>query len=176
LAEVAACFGAGVLDDNGRLDRSAMRRRVFADTSARRQLEAIIHPRVRQALAAAVAGWTAPYGLLAIPLLAENAAAYAWVDRVLVVDVPEATQVERLVARDGIDPALARQILAAQATRAQRLAIADEVHDATGPLAALDDRAANLHRHYLELAQAKTGGTLAPPRIRGRTETGRGPD
>lgn len=166
LAEVVACFGADVLDGAGRLDRAAMRRRVFADASARRQLEAIIHPRVRRALAAAVAGWTAPYGLLAIPLLAENAAAYAWVDRVLVVDVPAATQVERLVARDGIDAALARQILAAQASRDQRLAIADDVHDATGPLAALDDRAATLHRHYLELARAKADGRLPAPRIR----------
>jgi dephospho-CoA kinase len=120
---------------------------------------------VRAALAAAVSAWTAPYGLLAIPLLAENAHAYRWVDRVLVVDVPEATQIERLVARDGIDPVLARQILAAQATRAQRLAIADDVHDATGPLAALDDRAAHLHQHYLGLARDKASGTLAPARI-----------
>lgn len=166
LAEVVARFGAGVLDAGGRLDRAAMRRRVFADPGARRQLEAIIHPRVRRALAAAVAAWSAPYGVLAIPLLAENAHAYAWVDRVLVVDVPEPVQVERLVARDGIDPALARQILAAQATRDQRLAIADDVHDATGPLAALDDRAAGLHRHYLGLARAKAAGTLSTPRIR----------
>lgn len=168
LAEVVERFGAGVLDAEGRMDRTAMRRRVFADPGARRQLEAIIHPRVRQALAAAVAAWTAPYGVLAIPLLAENARAYAWVDRVLVVDVPEATQIERLVARNGIDPAMARQILAAQATRSQRLAIADDVHDATGPLSALDARAAQLHRHYLDLARAKIAGTLAPALIRSR--------
>lgn len=166
LAEVVAAFGPGVLDEAGAMDRVAMRERVFADVDARRRLEAIIHPRVRRLLRAQVAEWWQPYGLLAIPLLAENAAAYADVDRVLVVDVAPEVQVERLMRRDGVAESLARSILAAQAGRAARLALADDVHDATGPIEALDARVLELHARYLELARDKRTGTLAPPRIR----------
>lgn len=166
LAQVVAAFGSGVLDGDGAMDRVAMRARVFADAGARKRLEAIIHPRVRRLLRAQVAGWWQPYGLLAIPLLAENAPAYADVDRVLVVDVPPEVQVERLVRRDGIAEPLARSILAAQAGRQQRLAIADDVHDASGPIEALDARVLELHAHYLDLARQKRAGSLAPPRIR----------
>lgn len=172
LAEVVAAFGPGVLDGAGAMDRVAMRERVFADADARLRLEAIIHPRVRRLLRAQVAGWWQPYGLLAIPLLAENAAAYADLDRVLVVDVPPELQVERLVRRDGIAEPLARAILAAQASREARLALADDVHDASGPIAALDARVLDLHAHYLELAARKRAGRLAPPRIRVLTAAG----
>lgn len=174
LAEVVAAFGPAVLDSAGELDRRAMRERVFADPDARRRLEAIIHPRVRTWLRDAVAAWRAPYGLLAIPLLVESGDSYDWVDRVLVVDVPPQVQIERLMQRDGVDRALAESMLAAQATRAQRLAIADDVHDASGPLEALPARVAELHQHYLELAQAKRSGVLSPSR-RQRTHVPNGP-
>ena len=97
LAEVVDVFGADVLDSRGQLDRPAMRRRVFADPAARRGLEAIIHPRVRAWLRERALAGTAPYCLLAIPLLAENIEQYRWVDRVLVVDVPESVQLARLL-------------------------------------------------------------------------------
>jgi dephospho-CoA kinase len=166
LAAIVRHFGDAVLDGERRLDRRAMRERVFADPAARHALEAIVHPRVRTWLREAVAQWNAPYGLLSVPLLAENAASYAWVDRVLVVDVPEAVQVQRLMTRDGIDRALAESMLAAQATRAQRLAIADDVHDATAPLADLPGRVAGYHARYLELAALCLQGGLPAPRIR----------
>lgn len=166
LSAIVAHFGSDVLDGEGRLDRRAMRERVFAEPAARQALEAIVHPRVRTWLREAVSRWRAPYGLLSVPLLAENAASYAWVDRVLVVDVPESVQVERLVARDGIDHALAQAMLSAQATRAQRLAIADDVHDATAPLARLPATVADRHCRYLELAEARLEGQLPEPRIR----------
>ncbi|MFB9067067.1 dephospho-CoA kinase [Pseudofulvimonas gallinarii] len=164
LAEVVEAFGPDVLAADGALDRRAMRARVFAHPDARRRLEAIIHPRVRQWLRDAVDSWTTMYGLLAIPLLVESGDAYSWVDRVLVVDVPAPLQIERLMRRDGIDRTLAESMLAAQATREQRLVIADDVHDAAAPLEALPERAARLHRHYLELAGAKQAGELAPSR------------
>jgi len=155
LAEVVDAFGSEVLDDLGRLDRAAMRRRVFADPTARKTLEAIIHPRVRQWLHQRARAERGPYCLLAIPLLAENIEHYRWVDRVLLVDAPESVQVERLVARDDIDETLARRMLAHQANRAERLALADDVIENSGDEAALDTAVAELHRRYLALAAAR---------------------
>lgn len=129
LAEVMAVFGANALAEDGSLDRPAMRRRVFADPAARRRLEAIVHPRVRTALADACRAAPGIYAVASIPLLAEGGGkdAYPWLDRILVVDTPEQVQLARLLRRDGIDEALARTMIAAQATRRQRLAIADDV-------------------------------------------------
>ncbi len=155
LAAVVQAFGADALDDTGQLDRPAMRRRVFADASARAALEAIIHPRVRDWLRERAQADHLPYCLLAIPLLVENLAHYRWVDRVLVVDVPEATQLARLMARDGTDAALAQRMLAQQATRTARLAAADDVIDNSGDESALDATVLALHRKYLELAAGK---------------------
>jgi dephospho-CoA kinase len=152
LAAVVDAFGSGVLDGSGRLDRPAMRQRVFADPAARRTLEAIIHPRVRQWLHDRVVADTGAYCLLAIPLLAENIGHYRWVDRVLLVDAPESVQLARLVVRDGIDETLARRMLAHQASRAERLALADDVIENSGDEVALDDAVADLHRRYLALA------------------------
>ena len=152
LAAVVEAFGTQVLDASGRLDRPAMRERVFADPAARRRLEAIIHPRVRQWLRERALAVRGPYCLLAIPLLAENITHYRWVDRVLLVDAPESLQIARLVARDGIDETLARRMLAQQATRAERRALADDVLENDGDEAALDAAVADLHRRYLALA------------------------
>ena len=152
LAAVVDAFGAQVLDASGRLDRPAMRERVFADPAARRRLEAIIHPRVRQWLHERALAERGPYCLLAIPLLAENIAHYRWVDRVLLVDAPESLQIARLMTRDGIDETLARRMLAQQATRAERRALADDVIENDGDEAALDAAVADLHRRYLVLA------------------------
>jgi dephospho-CoA kinase len=153
LAEVVAAFGDDVLDAEGGLDRAAMRARVFTDDPARRRLEAIVHPRVRLALRAACAAAPGPYALAAIPLLAEGGRdAYPWLRRVLVVDVPVAVQRARLLRRDGINAALADRMIAVQATREQRLAIADDVLANDGPLDALDARVAELHARYCALA------------------------
>lgn len=154
LAEVVQTFGPGALGPDGAMDRAAMRRRVFADDAARRRLEAIIHPRVRAALRAACAAAPGPYAIAAIPLFAEaGPEAYApWVDRVLVVDVPVEAQLERLLRRDGIDEQLAWQMINAQATREQRLAVADDVIVNDGPLDELDAEVARLHEVYLGLA------------------------
>jgi dephospho-CoA kinase len=152
LAAIVSAFGPEVLDAGGRLDRAAMRKRVFADATAKRQLEAIIHPRVREWLHQHALAETAPYCLLAIPLLAENIDHYRWMDRILLVDVPESVQLERLIARDGIDRALAERMLAQQASRAERLALADDVIDNSSSEAALDAHVRALHRRYLALA------------------------
>jgi dephospho-CoA kinase len=155
LAAIVTAFGSGVLDAQGRLDRPAMRQRVFADPAARKTLEAIVHPRVRQWMLEHARSAKGPYVMLSIPLLAENIGHYRWVDRIAVVDVPEAVQVQRLMARDGIDEALANRILASQASRSARLALADDVIDNGGPETALDAQVAVLHQRYLELAVAR---------------------
>ena len=156
LAEVVQAFGAGVLAADGSLDRAAMRKRVFADTAVRAELEAIIHPRVRARLHALCEAAAGPYAIAAIPLLAEGGgrAAYPWLDRILVVDVPEAVQRERLMRRDGVDAVLAGSMIAAQATRAQRLAVADDVIVNDGALALLDAHVEALDRRYGLLAAA----------------------
>jgi len=154
LQAVVEAFGADVLDADGALDRASMRRCVFADAGVRRTLESIIHPRVRAWLRQRADEQHDPYGLLAIPLLAENIDSYRWVDRVLVVDAPEATQLARLQQRDGIDAALAQRMLDGQASRAQRLALADDVIDNSGDEAALDGAVAALHQRYLALSAA----------------------
>jgi len=156
LAAVVAAFGAGVLDASGALDRAAMRRRIFDDADAKRALEAIVHPRVRAALQAECAAAAGPYAVADIPLLAEagGRSAYPWLDRILVVDAPVDAQRARLLARDGIDAALADRMIAAQATRAQRLALADDVLANNGTLADLAARVADLDRRYRTLAAA----------------------
>lgn len=153
LAEVVAAFGADVLGPDGALDRAAMRRRVFNDDAQRLKLEAIVHPLVRQLVRQACETAPGPYAIAAIPLLAEaGREAYPWLHRILVVDVPREVQLERLLARDGIDVALAERMIAVQATRQQRLAIADDIIINDGPLEALDEHVAALHHRYRTLA------------------------
>lgn len=155
LAEIIATFGADAVDANGELDRPAMRERIFSDPPARSKLESILHPRVRAALRERSASADAPYALLVVPLLAENAGDYAWVDRILVVDAARDTQHRRLLARDGISAGLADSMLDAQAARDERLALADDVIDNSTTLQALDERVRALHAHYLALAKVK---------------------
>ena len=154
LAEVVAEFGASVLDPTGQLDRPAMRRRVFADADARKRLEAIIHPRVREALRDLCRAATSAYAIASIPLLAEGGGreSYPWLQRILVVDVPGSVQLARLLQRDGIDDVLARTMIAAQASRRERLAIADDVLVNGGALDALPSQVEALDRFYRVLA------------------------
>ncbi|MDZ4115541.1 MAG: dephospho-CoA kinase [Xanthomonadaceae bacterium] len=156
LAEIVARFGPAVCGDDGRLDRGALRERVFSDVQARRDLEAILHPRIREQLERECRQASAAYAMVAIPLLTEvgGRAAYPWLQRIVVVDLPEAMQLARLQARDAISAALAQQMLAAQATRSQRLALADEVIDNSGDLDALDAQVSALHQRYVQLATA----------------------
>lgn len=156
LAAVAAHFGPSVLAADGRLDRAGLRARVFADETARRALEAILHPIIRRTLQAQCRAADSPYAIAAIPLLAEGGgrSAYPWLDRILVVDAPPALQKSRLMQRDGIDAALAERMLAAQASRTQRLALADDLVINDQSLAHLQEAAAELDARYRALAAA----------------------
>ncbi|PPJ43340.1 MULTISPECIES: dephospho-CoA kinase [unclassified Pseudoxanthomonas] len=158
LAAVVAHFGDGVLQADGRLDRAALRVRVFNDEAARRALEGILHPAIRARLQAICVAATSPYAIAMVPLLTEGGgrSAYPWLHRILVVDAPVEVQRARLMLRDGIDAALADKMMAAQATRAQRLAIADDIVVNDGDLEHLVRAADALHARYLALAAATT--------------------
>ena len=151
LAAVAEHFGPDFLSPEGALDRRRMREHVFADPARRRELEGLLHPRIRAGLHAWREALQAPYGLMMVPILVEGGFD-SLCQRVLVVDVAESVQIARLQARDDIDATLARQMLAAQASRAERLARADDVIDNSGPPEALAAQVAALHRRYLDLA------------------------
>jgi dephospho-CoA kinase len=155
LREIAAVFGRESLTAAGELDRARLRKIVFAEASARKKLEAILHPRIRAELIGQVRTCRSDYCVLAIPLFVECRADYAWVERVLCTDAPRAVQLERLLHRHGIDAATAQGMLDAQVSRAERLALADDVIDNTGPLSALDAAVARLHQRYLQLAATR---------------------
>jgi dephospho-CoA kinase len=153
LAAVVARFGAGILTPEGDLDRRALRSLIFGDPARRRELEAILHPLIRDDMHRLSAEATGPYVVLSIPLLVESNARGRW-DRILVVDADESLQLARLMSRDAVSEVEARASLAAQASRAERLAAADDVLENFGTVADLRQSVDRLHRHYLELAAA----------------------
>lgn len=155
MPSIRQTFGDAALSPDGGLDRRRMRALVFSDPEARTRLEALLHPLIRIEAARRLVDTDTPYAVLVVPLLAESGDAYATlVDRVLVIDCDPAQQLERAVARDHMDPSLARAMLAAQATREERLAIADDVLDNASDRDALAPRIRELHERYLRLADA----------------------
>ena len=156
LAAVVERFGRDVLQADGQLDRAALRVRVFGDPEQRRALEAILHPAIRARLEAICRAAPGPYAIAMVPLLTEGGgrAAYPWLHRILVVDTPAAVQKARLMQRDGIDATLADQMMAAQASRAERLALADDIVVNDGDIHHLQHAADALHLRYLALATA----------------------
>ena len=153
LAEIATQFGEEYLLPDGQLDRAALRKLVFADDAKRRTLESITHPRIRDELTRQMAAAKSPYVVLSSPLLLESGQS-EMVDLSVVVDVPEAVQIERTMTRDQNDRALVEQIMAAQLDRATRISRADIVIDNSGSLEALHLRGAQLHRTLLARASA----------------------
>ena len=156
LAQVVQRFGGGILDADGRLDRRALRNLIFKDSSLRKALDAILHPLIRAEMEREAAQATAPYVVMAIPLLVEGGSAGKRVDRVLVVDADETLQIQRLRARDGSSEEQARAILSSQATRAARLSHADDVLLNAGSVAELRQAVDRLHEQYLRLAQSSS--------------------
>jgi dephospho-CoA kinase len=157
LTAVAERFGKQVLTAQGELDRRALRALIFADPNKRRELESILHPLIRADMEWRASRAVGPYLVLSIPLLIESKSrdgAPARVDRILVVDVDEAVQLQRLMSRDRIGADAARAILAAQASRAERLRAADDVLANSGTVPDLRQALDRLHGEYLGLAAA----------------------
>jgi dephospho-CoA kinase len=156
LDRIAERFGTDILTADGSLNRTALRARVFADPQARADLESLTHPAILLLLEQRADTARGAYVVLAIPLLVEKDLS-RMVDRVLVVDCDEASQIRRLQARDGSTVDQARAILAAQASRAERLRVAHDVVLNAGDLHMLRDQVAALHQKYLALAAAVYG-------------------
>ena len=151
LAEIVATFGEDYLQPDGQLDRGAMRQLVFEDTEKRKALEAITHPRIREELQRQLDTADSVYAVLSSPLLLESGQSEL-VDLSVVVDVPEATQIERTMQRDGNDRALVEGIMAAQLDRETRKNRADIIIDNSASLSALHEKAEILHQTLLARA------------------------
>jgi len=151
LKEIGAVFGMDYIDDNGHLKRENLRALIFSDPAARKQLESILHPRIRKEITRAITLIRSAYCIVVIPLFAEDGA-YSNIDRVLVVDVKPAIQLDRLMRRDNSDRKQAQQALASQSSREDRLRLADDVLENTGTVAATRRKVKQLHQKYLQLA------------------------
>lgn len=155
---IRAAFGPEFIDADGAMDRARMRDRVFNKPEERLRLEGLLHPLIRAETARQASAATSAYVILMIPLLVEAAKRDArWrerFDRIAVVDCSEATQVARVMSRNGFTEEAVRRILAAQATRAERLAAADDVIDNEGGPQAIGPQVERLHRDYLQFARA----------------------
>lgn len=153
MPNVRSLFGDAFVAASGAMDREAMRRRVFADPAAKQALERLLHPMIRAESKRRIADARGPYVVHVVPLLVESADYRRRVDRVLVVDAPEETQVARVCARSRLDAAEVQAIMRTQASRAERLAAADDVLDNGGTWEALRAQVASLHEKYLRLAK-----------------------
>lgn len=154
LAEIQRAFGAQIIQADGQLDRAQLRERIFRNATARQQLQDILHPKIHAQVVQQLPALDQPYCLLVIPLLIESKQVYPY-DRVLVVDTTLELQLQRAMARDRMTQTQAQQIIAAQASRAARLAIADDVIENSGDIDTVTRHVARLHEKYLALAQAK---------------------
>jgi dephospho-CoA kinase len=154
LRQITDHFSMQVQSDDGSLNRQELRKRVFEDPEQRKWLEALLHPAIRELTDARCQAATGPYVIVAIPLLVETGGE-ARFDRVLVVDCDPDLQLARLMARDGTPREAALRMLAAQAPRAKRLAVADDVIHNDGDLASLRDQVEKLHVQYVSAAKAQ---------------------
>ena len=152
LAAIVNHFGPEILTEQGLLDRRVLRERIFSDPAAKSWLNALLHPIIRSEMLRQCAAVSSPYCLLVVPLLVENRLTEL-ADRVLVIDVDEATQIERTCCRDGVNREQAQAILASQASRSERLAMADDVLDnQSGTTETIRARILALHETYLAFA------------------------
>lgn len=145
-------FGEHMIAADGSMDRTSMRALVFSAPESRRQLEAILHPMIQEQSAQLCARASSPYVILAVPLLIESGRYHERCTRICVVDCPEALQIERVGKRSGLSPSQVMAIIQAQATRAQRLAVADDVIDNSGSVDDLQKQVDTLHERYMSQA------------------------
>jgi dephospho-CoA kinase len=155
LAAIVAKFGESVLDQAGSLDRAKLRTLVFEDSEVKNWLNQLLHPAIREQMLLQTQRAKSAYCLLSVPLLVENKM-YQQGDRVVIVDVDEQTQLQRTLLRDKTNEPQIRAIMSAQATREQRLAVADDVIDNNGKADDLGKQVAQLHQRYLALAEQNT--------------------
>lgn len=151
LQAIAERFGDRVIQANGELDRAALRAIIFADPSEKTWLNALLHPAIREHMLTQLQTATSPYVVLSAPLLLENGLEQ-YTDRVLVIDLPEALQIQRTQTRDQVDSDQISAIMAAQLSREERIAKADDILDNSGSVAELHAKIDRLHEYYLRIA------------------------
>ena len=151
LNAIAAHFGPNIMNADGTLNRRLLRESIFSQPAEKTWLNALLHPMIHQETQRQIAEATSPYVLWVVPLLVENQLQHK-ADRILVIDVSPETQLKRTMLRDNVSRQHAEQILAAQATREARLAVADDVIDNDGAPDTIESDVARLHAHYLQLA------------------------
>ena len=153
LNAIVAKLGQDILDNHGHLNRALLRQLVFTQPDLKEWLNQLLHPLIREQMQQQTQGASSPYCILSVPLLIENQG-YKTVDRVLIVDVSEATQLQRTVLRDNSNVEQISAIMRAQASREQRLAVADDVIENEGSEQELIEKVAQLHQLYLSLAES----------------------
>ena len=154
LQAITQYFGNEILLATGELNRAMLRQRVFTDAASKTWLEQLLHPAIRQQILAQLQALTSPYALLIAPLLLENKL-NQYVQRVLVIDLPESLQLQRAMARDNANEQQIKAIMAAQISRPERLKLADDIIKNDSSIADLTPRVAALHQQYLQLAAAQ---------------------
>jgi dephospho-CoA kinase len=158
LAELVEAFGGDILNDDGSLNRRRLRERVFADAGERKRLEAILHPRIRARMMDRLDEADGPYAVMVVPLLIDTGH-WEMIDRILVVDVDEDTQLQRVMRRDNVDRRQAETIIDTQVSRQDRLSAADDIVENTGDMAELREQVARLHQRYMN--EATRDGAVA---------------
>ncbi len=159
MSAIIKAFGTTVAAADGSMDRASMRRLVFENPDARKQLENILHPQIRERARNRVMASTAPYVLLVVPLLLETGSYRDLIRRVLVIDCDESLQISRAMQRSNLTADAVRAIMAAQLPRQQRLADADDVIRNDGDIAQLRAQVTDLHQQYLKLAVNDSSGS-----------------
>jgi dephospho-CoA kinase len=154
MPHIQALFGDAFVAPSGAMDRKAMRERVFGDPAARQALEGLLHPMIRTEAERRIANAAGPYVIYVVPLLIESKEPRRRAHRVLVVDAPEEVQVSRVAARSGLSEAEVRNIMAAQASRVERRAAADDVIQNGGTLDALREQVRALHARYVKISSS----------------------
>ncbi|RVT45740.1 dephospho-CoA kinase [Rheinheimera sediminis] len=154
LMAITAHFGQSILQQDGQLDRAALRAKIFVDAAEKHWLNQLLHPLIRQRMLEKLAGCTSEYALLIAPLLLENKL-NTYTDRVLIVDVPAELQLSRTIQRDGVSAEQVQNILSSQISRPERLHLADDVLLNTVPVSQLQPQVQQLHRRYQQFAKEK---------------------
>lgn len=155
LEQITQHFGSKILQENGELDRAALRQRIFSSPDEKQWLEDLLHPLIRETIEQELLAATSPYAILSAPLLIEGGL-YKRCNRTLVIDAPETLQIERTRARDNNTDEQIQSIIQSQASREQRLQTADDVIDNSGALSDLKQQVSTLHKQYVEYARQES--------------------
>jgi len=148
--EIVEYFGSSILDNSQNIDRRKLRNIVFNDEEQKKKLEQILHPAIREDISFAISNSKSPYTIIMVPLIYETNSKDNY-NRILVIDCDEDIQISRAVTRDGASEEDIKKIINSQATKQERLSIADDVISNNSSIEKLSEKVLHLHKNYLEL-------------------------